>query len=473
MDDFDNFLISKLNDLPTDFWDFKAADTREYTHGLHNYPAMMIAPISRNIIRIVKSIRPIRALFDPFSGSGTVLVEGMIADIPHICGNDINPLAIFLSGVKTRPLSTDELLRETKSLYNRLDKIYETLSTEIQTINANIQKMGYVLSVKTGWGEYADEILSQYCSQKNLKIDIPSFKNIGYWFTPRAIVELSIIKAEILKITNLALRNFILIAFSEVIRLVSNRRNGEFKMFRIPAVRVDTFNPDVLAEFYKILSRNISKMADFIKEFNSKNAVPNVTIYNDNACQLNSVPDNGFDLIITSPPYGDSRTTVAYGEFSRLSLQWLSLNNMSDSDIMKLDRNLMGGNKFKSGFDFDIPSPTLQRSLEKIMAVDCCRAGDVYSFYSDMEKSIRAISSKTSVNGYHFWVVGNRTVKQELLQTNIILVEIAEHYGMRHLCTIPRKISNKVMPSKNSPTNITGQVVSTMCDENIVVLKKI
>lgn len=35
-----------------------------------------------------------------------------------------------------------------------------------------------------------------------------------------------------------------------------------------------------------------------------------------------------FDLMITSPPYGDSRTTVAYGQFSRLSLQWLDLENI-------------------------------------------------------------------------------------------------------------------------------------------------
>ena len=36
-------------------------------------------------------------------------------------------------------------------------------------------------------------------------------------------------------------------------------------------------------------------------------------------------PPNGFDLILTSPPYGDSQTTVAYGQFSRLSADWIGL----------------------------------------------------------------------------------------------------------------------------------------------------
>ena len=90
----DDQLIQKLRELPEDYWDFKADDTHEYTHGLHNYPAMMVSPISRNLIRITSSIRPVHSLFDPFSGSGTVLVEGMLAGIPTICGNDINPVAL-------------------------------------------------------------------------------------------------------------------------------------------------------------------------------------------------------------------------------------------------------------------------------------------------------------------------------------------------------------------------------------------
>ena len=33
-----------------------------------------------------------------------------------------------------------------------------------------------------------------------------------------------------------------------------------------------------------------------------------------------SVKKNSVDLLVTSPPYGDSKTTVAYGQFSRLNV---------------------------------------------------------------------------------------------------------------------------------------------------------
>lgn len=69
-------------------------------------------------------------------------------------------------------------------------------------------------------------------------------------------------------------------------------------------------------------------------------------------------------------------------------------------------------------------------------------------------------------------MVGNRTVKLENLKTDIIIREMSKKYGITYLCTIDRNILNKVMPSKNSPTNETGETVSTMVNEHIVVLKK-
>ena len=89
---------------------------------------------------------------------------------------------------------------------------------------------------------------------------MPDFKNIGYWFKPRVILLLSVIKSEINKVQDGDIRDFLFVAFSEAIRFVSNRRNGEFKMFRMPASKVESFEPDVINEFTTILNRNIEKM---------------------------------------------------------------------------------------------------------------------------------------------------------------------------------------------------------------------
>ena len=469
----DNKLISVLESLPEGYWDFKNDDVREYTHGIHNYPAMMVCPISRNIIKIMKDITEINSLMDPFMGSGTVLVEGMLAGITDVYGSDINPFAVYLSTVKTNRLDISELQKEVNELYDRILDRYSLHSIQINEADGVIRfKYDLDLTAKDGWGKEAPVYLSKYVEDNQLDIALPDFKNIGYWFKPKAILLLSLIKEEINRIANKDIRDFIFVAFSETIRFVSNRRNGEFKMFRMKASKVDEFNPDVIKEFTAILNRNIEKMNSFIEVCDEKGVQTNIHISDESAAILGNVPDESIDLVITSPPYGDSRTTVAYGEYSRLSLQWLDLYNLTEKEIMGIDKSLMGGMKYRNGFEYNIPSQTLRDSLERIKDIDLERAGDVFSFYSDLRDSIKNIAQKTKSGGYQFWVVGNRTVKGKLLLTDQIISEIAQSYQLEHVYTVDRNIINKVMPSQNSPTNEVGKKASTMTNEHIVVLRK-
>lgn len=470
---YDNQLIQVLQSLPVDFWDFKNDDVREYTHGIHNYPAMMVSPISRNILRIMKEIKPIHSVLDPFMGSGTVLVESMLAGAEEIYGSDINPFAVFLSKVKTTALDINLLQAEAQRLYENIKQRYRDNVIQIDGVDDIMRhSYGLDLTAKDGWGKSAPMYLTRYTEENQIKIVVPDFKNIGYWFKPRVILLLSITKEEINKIENPEIRNFIFVAFSETIRFVSNRRNGEFKMFRMPAAKVDSFEPDVIKEFTTILDRNIEKMNSFIEVCEENDVHSTVNVLSNDASVLQDVPDDSIDLVITSPPYGDSRTTVAYGEYSRLSLQWLDLFELSEKDIMGIDKSLMGGAKFRNGFEYIVSSKILRESLERIKDIDLERAGDVYSFYLDLEKAIKTIAQKTKSGGYQFWVIGNRTVKGELLMTDQIITEIAEHYGMEYVYTVDRNIINKVMPSQNSPTNETGAKASTMTNEHIVVLRK-
>ncbi len=470
----DEQLVEYLKKLPADYWDFRDDDTHGYTHGIHSYPAMMVSPISKNIIDIVKQFKQVDSLFDPFAGSGTVLVEGMLAGIPVIAGNDINPLALLLSKVKTTPIDQTELQNEYIELKNRLDTLYTKYDFLIHFVDDYMVKnRGLDLTAKDGWGCDAPIYLNEFYQEYQVTLKAPTFKNIGYWFRPRVIFELTLLKSAIAETPNKGIRDFFSVAMSEIIRLVSNRRNGEFKMFRMTPEKVAKFNPDTKQEFIKILERNIDKMSDFTDAYDYLVAPPQVTIFREDACKLPSVPTEAYDLIVTSPPYGDSRTTVAYGEYSRLSMQWLDIFELTEKEIMSVDRTLMGGQKYRNGFEYTVKSASLRNILERIKDVDLERAGDVFSFYNDLEQSIAAIAEKTKKDGYQFWVVANRTVKGEVIPTDKIIEEIAQNYGLQYVHTIDRNIVNKVMPSANSPTNEVGKTVSTMTVEHIVILRKL
>ena len=176
----------------------------------------------------------------------------------------------------------------------------------------------------------------------------------------------------------------------------------------------------------------------------------------------------GIDLVVTSPPYGDSRTTVAYGQFSRLALQWLDYE-----DIISLDNKLLGGKASKE-LEVKINSPTLKKIIDGIAKIDSKRAKEVLSFYEDFDKCVIQLNRVMAKDGYVCFVVGNRTVKGINIPTDKIMSEIfMAHDNYKYIATHLRAIPNKRMPSLNSPSNKVGEKVTTMCNEFIFVLQKI
>ena len=160
---------------------------------------------------------------------------------------------------------------------------------------------------------------------------------------------------------------------------------------------------------------------------------------------------------------GDSRTTVAYGQFSTLSNEWMGFSNSR-----KIDSQLMGGQKAEVLYNKGVMSAPIQ----KISATDLKRALEVSSFYMDLEKSIKEVSRAVASKGFSVYVVGNRTVKNVTLPTDQFIAERFEKNGCKHILTYERSISSKVMPSQNSPTNVAGKKAKTMHAEYIIVCQK-
>ena len=96
-------------------WDLQNADTKEYTHCFHTYPAMMIPQIARKLLKTYGVEGG--WLLDPYCGTGTSLVEASLFGM-HSVGCDINPLVRLIATAKSTPicLSTlDETLNKLNS----------------------------------------------------------------------------------------------------------------------------------------------------------------------------------------------------------------------------------------------------------------------------------------------------------------------------------------------------------------------
>ena len=91
---------------------------------------------------MMKGLMPIESLFDPFAGSGTVLVEGMLAEVPHVYGSDINPLALLLTKAKTTPLNLVSLKGEVDELIIRINEKIASVSSIISTVDEYIINKG-------------------------------------------------------------------------------------------------------------------------------------------------------------------------------------------------------------------------------------------------------------------------------------------------------------------------------------------
>lgn len=229
--------------------------------------------------------------------------------------------------------------------------------------------------------------------------------------------------------------------------------------------KIKKYEPDVFAIIESKLIRNKKGLLFYL---NAKRNKSKALIYNFNTVKeipKRLLPENEVDIIVTSPPYGDSRTTVAYGQFSRLANQWLGFK-----DASSVDKNLMGGTK--NGNKIESISKTANQIMEKINNIDQNRCKDVIAFFNDYEKSIGNISKTIKKGGFACYVVGNRSVKGVIIPTDEITKELFIINGFKHIETIIRNIPSKKMPSENSPTNVKGEKSSTMKNEYIVVCQK-
>ena len=385
-------------------------------HKLHTYPAMIHPLLVDHLLDELAVSGNI--VFDPFCGSGVVPVQASVNGYKTI-GFDINPMALLITKAKLAKYNIKTLLKEAADLIEK--------------------------------------------ARKSKEIDIPEIKNMDYWYEKSVAVDLGKIRHTLIN-NNYQYRDFLLVIFAFVCRDQSLTRKGEFKRYRKSEADLTDSKNEVFSKFIS----HIDKMIDVFESA----PVPKKNCAIHLANSENPMSKNiSFDIVITSPPYGDSKTTVAYGQFSSFGIDWIKdLNPFGQATGNDVDRLGLG---VKGEINKNLSNhKVLQNILDRIGESDEKRAGDVLHFFNGYYNSIQNTASKLRDGGKVCYVVGNRTVKGHQIPMDQITASFFEESGLRFNDILVRQISSKVMPLRNSPTNVSGTTAKTMTEEYIVLLQK-
>lgn len=411
-------------------WDFADADTQKYTHGLHAYPARMIPQIAHRLIERYSD--PYDLVLDPFCGSGTVLTEAKLMkshERPHpdhprsAVGNDINPLALLLAKVKSKPIDP------------------RLLDENVAVLLRNVEQD--IIRLRNG----------------QLSVEAPNekeFPNLTHWFKDYVINELGVIRLNTKKLSDTGFRDFASVCFSLTVRKVSNIYNpGDTFIKRLSPQKLEKYRPDVLKTF-----REYTKQATALMKAFSRACFSDIDI-NVTFADARNLPfsDDSIDLIVTSPPYGEERNTISYTRWSKLSSLWLGYES---SFVRKIERASLGGRDEPS---LQTHSQTLNDILDETARIDQELAKSAASFFRDYYGCLEEMYRVLKKSRFCCVVVGNRSLKRKRVPMDMVTKEFGEKIGFGHETTSYRKIPTKAIPWVVAK----GE---TIAGENIIILKK-
>jgi len=438
MDFNDNLIVENFSAISNEVLNGKNHKRSEFVHRLFQYPAMMVPTAQEPLLKIMSDYLPEKSwVFDPFMGSATSLVTAMKYGF-NLYGQDINPLSVLISKVKTGPYCNDQLESELSLVFDEIKQ------------------------------------------DKSNRTDI-NFTNIDKWFNIRVKTDLSKIRRAILKLDNLNIRRFLWVSFAETIRLTSNDRTSTFKLHARPIDEIKKRNVFPIQVFKELVLRNLNDLKNYKKILDESGLIEDG--YYKRSVEINwgdtTKPvksDNKFEVMFTSPPYGDNHTTVTYGQFSYLPLQWIPIEDICETipynyleTTLAIDRKSLGGKPIKEinlvKEELCSYSNTLGEFYTSLLDHEYSKAFKVLYFYNDLFISIKNILDALTDNAFLVWTIGNRHVVGKELNNSKILSELLESFGVNLISDLKRDILNKRMPARNNYSQ-------TMKKENVLIFRK-
>ena len=404
--------------------DFRAATgtssgVDRLTHLLHPYPAKLLAAIPQFFLSCEELVGAAPRVLDPFCGSGTVLLEGLVAG-GAVAGADVNPLARLITRAKTTVMSPDRL----------------------------VQARANLLTAAPRRGAKAP----------------PGPIQLDRWYAPRVARRLSRLISGLDAVVDADERVFLQACLSVVVQRCSLadplisvpvRLNPE-RPGLTPVQRVERWRwlrerrqADPFAIFDAVVETNVARMSRLDA------ALPaggRACLFGD----ARGIPADGlFDVVITSPPYASAQK---YVRSTSLSLQWLGL---APDGLRAVERLTIGREHFdrteisEAG---DLPVADAGPLLARIREINPLRAHIAGRFLVEMAEALARARDALRPGGTLVLVVGDNMVCGERFPTSRLLRDVCAGLGLDlELELVDRIKSRGLMTRRNATAGIIAE----------------
>lgn len=393
-------------------------------HFLHPYPAKLLHHIPYFFLTNDSLSSPGSCVLDPFCGSGTVLLEAVLAGWATV-GVDSNPLARLISTVKTTPIRTSKLRKSARSLLAR--------------------------------------------APSAPKAPLPDVVNLTEWFYPHVIRDLRQVSSAIGRVRSDTYRAFFQLCLSATARRLSRADPRVSVPVKLRPERYPEDHPqrkvaerrlrrlrvaNVFKEFEKVVFSSIERLATLEPFLGSCHA--RVVGSDARAIRLPTNSSKRISLVITSPPYLSAQK---YIRSSSLSLGWLSL--AASRELPSLERRCLGREHFRRAEYQSIQDTGIakaDRFVDEIKRTNPLRACLVATFINEMRKALSCTTQLLEPGGHFVLVCAGNNVCGRPFPTHEILWTLLEDSGLEKELVLVDQIRSRGLMTKRHPTaNVISQ----------------
>lgn len=389
------------------------------THYAFRYPAKFHPPVVKKLLSLFSTQG--QTCLDPFCGSGTLLVEAAASGRNGI-GTDIDPLAVFVSRVKTHRYDTEQLAK----------RIAPTLAN-VQALAGEAPRQADHLTDDIDEIEFSSIIKAE-------GLWTPPIPNLHHWFRRFVIVQLARMLAAIEDGgLNADERQFLLLCFAASIRNSSNADPTPVSGLEVTSHMKRKEEEGRQINPLQLFAKAVAKNLEGAKAYSAVTK-PTVEIRVEQA-DVRRLSEHGLvaDVIITSPPYHNA---VDYYRRHQLEMYWLQMV-ASQADRLHLLPGYIGRPHVSRRHAIEIPeqlSAEVRRWDDRMRATSGRRADDFLQYVASMRATAAQLATTLPTKGKAVFVVGNSKFQGEEISAVRLFPELlAPHFTFTEAFSYPVK----------------------------------